>query len=166
MAKEERPKLDIPISDAARWLQRIIFLAIIASFVLVGMNYSQLPDQIPVHFDFSGQPDDWGSKIMIWVLPIIMSAMVALFLWLCQRPHQLNYPVKITPENAAYYYKKTQWVLRWLSFLVSIMTIYVTWKTIQIASGKAAQVDSWFLWIFLSLIGASMVVLMIPPKKR
>lgn len=165
MTKGEQPKIDLPNSDAEVWLQRITILAIAASFVLVGINYAQLPDEIPVHFDLSGHPNSWGPKIIIWVLPGIMSATAGFLLWLSTMPHNLNYPVKITPENAAFQYKKTRLVLRWLSFVTAGMTFYLSWKTIQIALGKASQLDPWFLWVFLSLIGASVIAMFIPQKK-
>ena len=49
----------------------ICLLAIIASLVLIILRYSQLPDRIPTNFDFSGNVTGYGSKGMLWVLPVI-----------------------------------------------------------------------------------------------
>ena len=49
----------------------ICLLAIIASLVLIILRYSQLPDRIPTNFDFSGNVTGYGSKGMLWVLPVL-----------------------------------------------------------------------------------------------
>ena len=49
----------------------ICLLAIIASLVLIILRYSQLPDRIPTNFDFSGNVTGYGSKGMLWALPLI-----------------------------------------------------------------------------------------------
>ena len=49
----------------------ICLLAIIASLVLIILRYSQLPDRIPTNFDFSGNVTGYGSKAMLWMLPVL-----------------------------------------------------------------------------------------------
>jgi len=49
----------------------LCLLAIIASIVVIILRYSQLPDRIPTNFDFSGNVTGYGSKGMLWVLPVL-----------------------------------------------------------------------------------------------
>ena len=49
----------------------ICLLAIIASLVVIILRYSQLPDRIPTNFDFSGNVTGYGSKGMLWMLPVL-----------------------------------------------------------------------------------------------
>lgn len=164
MENENRPMLDLPLSELEIWLHRLTIIILMITFVIVGVNYTKLPDTIPIHFDFSGQPDSWGPKIVIWVLPIVMGMTIGFLLWLARRPHILNYPAKITPENAAFQYKKARLLLRWLSFIISAMTFYLSWKTIQIALGQFSKLDSWFIWVFTGAILASVIIMFISKK--
>jgi uncharacterized membrane protein len=50
---------------------------VIASLIQAGRMYPFLPPKIPIHFGFRGEPDGWGSRGMIWLLPIISVLMVA-----------------------------------------------------------------------------------------
>ncbi|MBQ8598674.1 MAG: SdpI family protein [Oscillospiraceae bacterium] len=40
--------------------------------------YPLLPEQIPVHFDFSGTPDNYSGKWFVLVIPAIMAALLLL----------------------------------------------------------------------------------------
>lgn len=42
----------------------------VGSVLLTSANYAQLPDRVPIHFGFRGQPDSWGPRPMIWLLPV------------------------------------------------------------------------------------------------
>jgi len=39
-----------------------LFAVIVASWVLLAVCYSRMPEQIPVHWNLSGQVDGWGDK--------------------------------------------------------------------------------------------------------
>jgi uncharacterized membrane protein len=46
-------------------------IAILLSVLIIIQFWAVLPDRIPIHFGFSGQPDAWGDKVMIWLLPAV-----------------------------------------------------------------------------------------------
>jgi len=53
-----------------------------AGFALVWVNYSRLPERVPIHFGLDGKPDGWGVRSWIWLLPV-----VGLLAWaLCAVP--------------------------------------------------------------------------------
>lgn len=39
-------------------------------FVYLGSIYAGLPARIPLHFDWLGNPDAWGPKWLLWVIPL------------------------------------------------------------------------------------------------
>ena len=51
--------------------------------ILLGLTlYEQLPEQVPIHFDFSGNPDNYASKTFaVFFLPLLMAAMNLLCHW-------------------------------------------------------------------------------------
>jgi uncharacterized membrane protein len=81
-----------------------------------------LPDTIPVHFNFGGQPDNFGAKSTLILLPILASVLYVFLAFIKRMPAQLNYPVKQTPENKE---KLHQLTIRLLSVLqVSIILLF------------------------------------------
>ncbi|MHC5596804.1 MAG: DUF1648 domain-containing protein [Nostoc sp.] len=46
-------------------------VGLVGLFGIAIYAWSTLPDTIPVHFGFDGQANGWGSKKVLWLLPII-----------------------------------------------------------------------------------------------
>jgi len=62
---------------ARRVLEGVSLLLLLAMFLAPVLLWSRLGQQVPVHFDASGQPDRWGEP---WELLLIPAA--ALLVWL------------------------------------------------------------------------------------
>lgn len=76
-------------------------------------HYKTLPQTIPIHFDFDGKADNFGSKKYFFLMPVLGTAFFILFAYVVRDPESANFPVKITPEN------------KWIQFL--IMNIFIRW---------------------------------------
>lgn len=110
--KEERPILKIALSKFDKLLELVSLILFITLWIICTLELINLPNIIPIHFDFSGKPDNYGSKNTLLILPIIMSLVAILFTYLCKRPHIFNYPSKITKDNAEQQYKLATQMLR------------------------------------------------------
>ncbi|MEZ7898416.1 MAG: DUF1648 domain-containing protein [Flaviflexus sp.] len=62
----------IPLSGTDWFLNGISLAIALGSIVYAAAIYSDLPDQVPTHFNFAGEADAWGFKANIWLGPIIM----------------------------------------------------------------------------------------------
>lgn len=59
----------------------IPILLIIITAIAAVYFYSIFPDQVPIHWNFEGEPDNWGSKFIGAVLmPLVMVGIYLLFL--------------------------------------------------------------------------------------
>lgn len=59
-----------------KWIPLLI---VAAAFVASAMVYPRLPESIPTHFDMSGQPNGWSSRLFgAWLLPLFLLGMWAL----------------------------------------------------------------------------------------
>jgi len=68
-------------------------IPIAAAFVFSAAVYNRLPDQVPVHWDWTGQPDRWGSRLEgAFLMPAF-----ALLMWVL-----LRFLPKIDPRRANY----------------------------------------------------------------
>ena len=59
----------------------IPIIIILISVILSGYFYSVFPDQVPIHWNFQGEVDNWGSKFMgAFLMPLMAIGMYLLFL--------------------------------------------------------------------------------------
>jgi uncharacterized membrane protein len=143
-----KPKLTLAdmILEAAGWALVVILVASAFYF------YSKLPGIIPVHFNFTGQPDSFGKKHTILLLPVIGLVSFAVLTLLNQVPFKFNYPAKITPENAMKQYTLMTRMIRYLKFILCLVFSAVTILTYETAIGKANGLGIWFVPMTLALI--------------
>jgi uncharacterized membrane protein len=66
----ERPRLRVLYATGA-------FVILILMWAYVIARYPGLPEIFPTHFDSSGHPDRFGTKGVLWVLPVIATLMFA-----------------------------------------------------------------------------------------
>ena len=153
-SKSERPKIKIPLQSLDYALEILAAWGLLGSIGLATYYYGQLPEQIPTHFGPSGQPDAFGSKNSLWLLPIMGTAIFALMTFLNRRPDWFNYPTKITAENAERQYTLGVRFIRFLKATVMLLFAYLVWGTINIATGGAEKLSSWILILPLLTVGS------------
>jgi uncharacterized membrane protein len=149
------------ITDLERSRADIIIetLAALALALLVGLTiyyYPQLPDDIPAHFDFRGQPDRIGYKGTLLMMP---SLGVLIFMGLTilgRYPHIYNYPCPITESNARRQYALARQLLAAVKLLSLIIFAYIAWG--QIATAKSIE-SGLSPWILLSATASIFLVL-------
>ena len=103
--KEYRPEITIPKST----LQKIANVVGYGVFIM-GVLYSivslpTLPSEVPIHFNFAGEADGWGSKYALLVLPLIGIVTVLALEAVEKRPHIHNYPHYMNEANVRQFYE-------------------------------------------------------------
>jgi uncharacterized membrane protein len=57
-----------------KWIPLLI---VVAAFIASAVVYPRLPESMPTHFDMSGQPNGWSSRLFgAWVVPLFL-----VFMW-------------------------------------------------------------------------------------
>lgn len=84
-------------------------------------HYRTLPNTIPIHFDFDGKADNFGSKKYAFLMPAVLSVLYFLFAFIVRSPESANFPVQITEENEQVQFLIMETFLRWLFFLISLI---------------------------------------------
>jgi hypothetical protein len=125
---------------------------LIATWGFTIYHFNKLPDIIATHFDFNGNPNGFGSKFTIWVLPIIITYVYFLIYNLNRSPYKFNYLIKITEQNANKQYKLASRMMRILSFNITILFAYITFKEIDGAYTKSSNLEWWFIPLLLGSI--------------
>jgi uncharacterized membrane protein len=114
----------------------IILLPMLAGVII----WNQLPDQVPMHWNFKGEVDDWGSKaFLVYGMPLILLAGQ----WLCalgtfSDPKKINHPHK---------------VLHMLFWFIPVLSILMFTLTYAVALGKDVRIEV-VMPVFIGLIFA------------
>lgn len=75
------------------------WLIVIAQLAVLFFQWSSLPDQIPGHYNGTGQIDRWGSKLELLLLPCISIGLILGLEWVSRHPEWWNIPAEVTENN-------------------------------------------------------------------
>ena len=76
----------------------IVLLVVLAGISIAGMV--TLPSRIPIHYNWRGQPDRWGSLSTVLIMPLLALLLSGLLPLTKRIPASLmNFPGPQTPEN-------------------------------------------------------------------
>ena len=105
MLTNERPILQIKKTSIDFAMEYGVLIALLFLWVYTFVHYKRLPENIPVHFNNSGNADSFGSKNSLWLLPVIVTMVVMLLRFISRHTHKFNRATTITNENSAIQYK-------------------------------------------------------------
>jgi hypothetical protein len=149
-----KPKIKIQMTKADWILETIALIGLLLTIFLVIISYNDLPDIIPRHYTVHGQPDGFGEKSLFFILPATAMAIYVAMTLAIKYPSILNYPIRITNENASRQYFNLMMMIRIIKTLIILMLLYLTFATIQTGLGTMQGLGNWFLpLILLSILG-------------
>lgn len=137
-----RPRIRMELSSADRLVEGIAICLLIFLWVIGFFAYRTLPATIPTHFDLRGQPDGFGNKLSILVLPGVGTLLFLTLTIINRFPHIFNYPVSITEGNAPKQYLLATRFIRYIKTMLLLLFnlllgyTYATAKGIHISMGK------------------------------
>jgi uncharacterized membrane protein len=138
---------------------------IVAMFVYVMLIWPHLPETIPRHFNFKGEPDGFGGKGFILVLPFTGLGIFILTTLLSQFPDAFNYPYNVTEEQKQRLYIHWRICLSWMQTQMIYFFLYGVWRTAQVAFGKADGLGIYALSIFLVVVLGTTIYFAVLGKK-
>ena len=62
--KFKRGKFDIILNG-------LCLIILVSTILFLAVTWSKIPNKVPMHYDFAGNIDRWGSKLEILILPVI-----------------------------------------------------------------------------------------------
>jgi uncharacterized membrane protein len=149
---EKRPKIKLELTHTDKAIELIGWVALVAIWILTMVNYSNLPDIIPIHYNGKGAVDSFGSKTNILTLLSIATVLFVGLTLLNRFPHIFNYPVNITNENAKKQYTLATRLIRYLKLIFVVIFGFIILRTIQTAKGQVDGLGTWFLPLLLVMI--------------
>ena len=89
----DRKKKPITLSD--RILELVAATMAVLLLILTGVLYSQAPETVPTHFNFSGDADGWGGKGFYWILAAIMLVGMIICASAAYNRKLVNLPIRL-----------------------------------------------------------------------
>jgi uncharacterized membrane protein len=151
----DRPKIKVPLQQLDIILELITISLLLTTCAYTIVQYSNLPETVPTHFNAAGEADDFGHKSSIFIIPGIGIALYLLLFILNKYPHMHNYMVNITEENALKNYRFSNRVLRFVNLFCAALMAYITYIIVKSSEGQEFTIGQWFLPV---IIGSSVVL--------
>jgi uncharacterized membrane protein len=124
-------------------------------------HYKILPQTIPVHFDFDGKADNFGSKKYFFLMPVLGTVFFILFAYVVRDPGSANFPVKITPENKHVQFLIMKIFIRWLYALIMMIFLNTQDYMFRYSFDKNAKPKIKMTTAILSVLVSVMAVFVI-----
>ena len=134
------------------WTLSLIVIGV--SCAMIGIHWSDLPEQVPMHFNLAGEANRWGSKGELFILPAISLGMWALFRFMSKGVLKINpnkYGAK-TPAQLAI----TKRFMAEVTLFVCILLAIGVYNIMAIAVGKTT-ISSYMM----AFTGIGLIVLFI-----
>lgn len=149
-----RAQRDAYCGGPATLYQRIA--AVLAPAILAGLLiylaiiYHTLPETIPTHFNFAGEPDGWSGRGSVWVLPILGVLMDITMLVVGLFPQAWNTGTKITAFNRTRVFRLVRDLLSDIRLGMALMWAAITLFTVHPSWGHGwiLMAVSFFLVLF------------------
>ncbi len=125
-------------------------MLLLANVVLIAIYLPSLADKVPVHFSVSGEADNWGSKHMLWVGPVLAFGM---YLFMSYASRQRSW--YILPKRSTHMEERfllTYKMMRALKIVVMLFFIVLSFCLIRSAQGKPAAQALYLILILLFLV--------------
>ena len=133
-------------------IRKIGWFGIVLNFIVVALYFNTLPDEIPRHFNAAGEPDAYGTKYTLFLLPTIGLLLYMFINSLSYKPQIFNYAVKITEENKDTQYDIAVNMVLLLNLTISLLFLYINISMIMIGMGKWKNLGNWFMPVLLIVI--------------
>ena len=128
----------------------LIFLGGITIYLI--LNWSSMPDKIPMHYNVAGEIDRWGNKTEIIFIPVMSWLLYGLITITEQFPKAWNTGIQVTEENAPRVYRVLKSMIKTTKLFMVIVFFRIT-----ICSITAQNMSPWSLPIELVVIFGNLI---------
>jgi hypothetical protein len=128
---------------------------IVAAILLVLVEWSRLPAVVPTHFGWSGAPNGYGSRMLLWSVVGLMIFLYGLMTLLARSPCRFNLPVPRGNPRRGECEMVAAELVSWLKLEVMWLFVYVIWAVIRAALNDGPGVRGWFIPVSVVVVGGT-----------
>lgn len=123
-------------------------LAVLLQILFLGFfiyYYPSITGEVPVHYNFWGEVDAYGTKESVWIPLLCNWAVFALLSVLLRYPQHYNYPVRQTEHNRESLYAQGQ-------VLVAQVSLYSSLMFFSVCGAVLVSAEHFPMWLSLLIV--------------
>lgn len=120
-------------------LKVISFVVLILIWIFTIVNFKNLPETIPIHYNIAGTPDGFGPKSTIWFETTLTTALFLFLMYVSKKP---NFPLLNIPQNIKKKPILTEFIVSILLLIIMLIFADINYEIIQNALGKTNGLSS------------------------
>lgn len=135
--------------------------AMLVCVLIVAVNYSALPDRIPMHFDAAGAPDRFGHKGELWLLATVV-VVLCLANWVIARfIHRLRDTPLGTSLSSPLQLRLARRLVLLLNAELALTFVIAMQQAVRLGHGVSDRLDNAGLIGMLVLMGLTVLAYVI-----
>lgn len=138
-----------PKSSLEEWSDILSWLLLLMILFITARHFADLPERVPTHINALGEADRWGARRSVWLLPGLAILLHGLMSLAQRFPKMINYPVRITPENAQRQFDLARTFIRVIRAATLALLLGIQWSILQIALGGANRLSNPLMVLFV-----------------
>ncbi len=120
-------------------LKVISFVVLILIWIFTMVNFKNLPETIPIHYNIYVTPDGFGPKSTIWFETTLTTALFLFLMYVSKKP---NFPLLNIPQNIKKKPVLTEFIVSILLLIIMLIFADINYESIQNALGKTKGISS------------------------
>ena len=120
-------------------LKVISFVVLILIWIFTIVNFKNLPETIPIHYNIVGTPDGFGPKSTIWFETTLTTALFLFLMYVSKKP---NFPLLNIPQNIKKKPILTEFIVSILLLIIMLIFADNNYESIQNALVKTNGLSS------------------------
>ena len=125
-------------TNLKKLVSQLPLISLLFLWGFTAVHYSDLPTEIPIHFNAKGVPDGFATRIHCWGMPLFASLLY----------FGLNVPLKRLGIK-----ESEKKVLFWTQGIIMGIFFYIQYQSFLVALGRSEGLGMWFLpFTFLVLL--------------
>lgn len=144
-----KPRINPPLTKLDIFLEAIAIIGLIYMIVQIIVEFPNVESEVATHFNASGQPDSWGDKSTLLIIPVITIALYALLTIINRYPHLFNFPAEITEANAPRQYQIAKTLVIYLKAYTIGLFLYIQLMSINVTAENGGGLGKFFIVIVI-----------------
>ena len=130
----------------------ICIIVLIGMIVFLALSWNDLPDQIPMHYDFAGNIDRYGSKASALFLPILAVIMYITITVTERFPKSWNTGVEVNERNMEFIYNEIKDMVVTIKLATTLLFAVISYFVFS-----GAALPFWVMPVFMVAIFAPII---------
>lgn len=138
----------------------------LVAVVLLLFNWSKLPETVPIHFNFKGEADGWGSKYSLIILPTLTITFYSFLSVFEKKPQYFNFAVKLTEQNIQKQFQMAHDMMNAVKNFSTVLLSFIVMSTVFDARETPIPYTNVILVAFIALLVTMTVIYLIRSIKN